>query len=104
MIRRPPRSTLFPYTTLFRSPLETSHQGGVFTTSTLPRDAEEARALQKINRDLIESLGLVRGVTHAEFLKAHADGKFHFLEIAARVGGAYIADVIEAATGINLDR
>src|SRR3712207_8729727 len=23
MIRRPPRSTLFPYTTLFRSPLET---------------------------------------------------------------------------------
>ena len=85
-------------------PLETSHQGGVFTTSTLPRDAEETRALQKINRDLIESLGLVRGVTHAEFLKAHADGKFYFLEIAARVGGAYIADVIEAATGVNLWR
>jgi len=85
-------------------PLETSHQGGVFTTSTLPRDAEEARALQKINRDLIESLGLVRGVTHAEFLKAHADAKFYFLEIAARVGGAYIADVIEAATGVNLWR
>jgi biotin carboxylase len=85
-------------------PLETSHQGGVFTTSTLHRDAEEARALQKINCDLIESLGLVRGVTHAEFLKAHADGKFYFLEIAARVGGAYIADVIEAATGINLWR
>jgi len=85
-------------------PLETSHQGGVFTTRTLPRDAEEAQALQQINRDLIESLGLVRGVTHAEFLKAHADGKFYFLEIAARVGGAYIADVIEAATGINLWR
>src|SRR5258708_11068031 len=25
MIRRPPRSTLFPYTTLFRSPLEKAH-------------------------------------------------------------------------------
>src|SRR3712207_9547324 len=25
MIRRPPRSTLFPYTTLFRSPLHTTH-------------------------------------------------------------------------------
>jgi hypothetical protein len=49
-------------------------------------------------------LGLLRGVTHAEFLKAHADGKFYFLEVAARVGGAYIADVIEAATGINLWR
>ena len=85
-------------------PLETSHQGGVFTTRTLPRNAEETLALQKVNRDLIESLGLVRGVTHSEFLKAHADGKFYFLEIAARVGGAYIADVIEAATGINLWR
>src|SRR2546427_6324374 len=27
MIRRPPRSTLFPYTTLFRSPLERSVAG-----------------------------------------------------------------------------
>jgi hypothetical protein len=37
-------------------------------------------------------------------LKAHATGQVYFLEIAARVGGAYIADVIEAATGINLWR
>ena len=28
MIRRPPRSTLFPYTTLFRSPIETIGQFG----------------------------------------------------------------------------
>src|SRR2546422_8217826 len=27
MIRRPPRSTLFPYTTLFRSEFPTAHQG-----------------------------------------------------------------------------
>src|SRR5689334_23553433 len=27
MIRRPPRSTLFPYTTLFRSPGESGHGG-----------------------------------------------------------------------------
>src|SRR3712207_7450779 len=27
MIRRPPRSTLFPYTTLFRSPLLPGHDG-----------------------------------------------------------------------------
>jgi len=85
-------------------PLDTSHHGGVFTTRTLPRDGDEARALQKINRGLLEGLGLVRGVTHAEYLKSHADGKFYFIEVAARVGGAYIADVIEAATGINLWR
>jgi len=85
-------------------PLETSHHGGVFTTRTLSRDAEETQGLLKINRDLVDGLGLVRGVTHAEFLKAHADGKFYFIEIAARVGGAYIANVIEAATDINLWR
>lgn len=85
-------------------PLNTSHDGGVFTTRTLPRDSAEAKALYQLNREVIESLGLVRGVTHTEFLRAHEDGKVYFLEIAARVGGAYITDVVEAATGINLWR
>ena len=85
-------------------PLNTSHDGGVFTTRTLPRASAEAKTLNKLNREVIESLGLVRGVTHTEFLRAREDGKFYFLEIAARVGGAYIVDVIEAATGINLWR
>ncbi|HEX5889230.1 MAG TPA: hypothetical protein VFY61_11020, partial [Pyrinomonadaceae bacterium] len=45
-----------------------------------------------------------RGATHAEFIKSDADGQFYFLEIAARVGGAYIAEVLEAASGVNLWR
>jgi biotin carboxylase len=85
-------------------PLNTSHDGGVFTTRTLSRASAEAKTLSKLNREVIESLGLLRGVTHTEFLRAHEGGKFYFLEIAARVGGAYIADLIEAATGINLWR
>jgi biotin carboxylase len=85
-------------------PLETSHQGGVFTTRTLPRDSADAIALRQAHGKLVKELGLVRGVTHSEFLKAHRDGKFYFIEIAARVGGAYISDVIHAATGINLWR
>jgi biotin carboxylase len=85
-------------------PLDVSHQGGVFTTRTLPRDSLDARSLFEVNRHVIEGLGSVRGVTHAEFLRANADGKFYFLEIAARVGGAYISDVVEAASGINLWR
>jgi len=83
-------------------PLDVSHSGGVFTTRTLPREAAETLELKEINEELMHVLGLMRGVTHAEFLKAHATGQFYFLEIAARVGGAYIADVIETATGINL--
>jgi biotin carboxylase len=87
-----------------KPPLDVSHQGGIFTTRTLPRTSSESKALLKLNRTLIESLGLVRGVTHAEFLRAHEDGQIYFIEIAARVGGAYISDVIEAATGVNLWR
>jgi len=85
-------------------PLDVSHQGGVFTTRTLPRDAAETKQLLQANREVIEGLGYLRGVTHAEFLKSHADGNVYFVEIAARVGGAYISDVIEAATDINLWR
>jgi biotin carboxylase len=85
-------------------PLATSHQGGVFTTSTLPPDAPEYAELLSLNRKVLGELGFVRGVTHAEFLKADSDGKFYFIEVAARVGGAFISDVIEAATSINLWR
>ena len=85
-------------------PLDTSHQGGVFTTRTLPREAAETKSLLEINRQSLEGLGFLRGVTHAEFLKSHADGKIYFIEVAARVGGAYISDIVEAASGINLWR
>jgi biotin carboxylase len=85
-------------------PLDTSHHGGVFSTRTLPRDSAEVKTLLVLNRKVLEELGFLRGVTHAEFLKANSDGKIYFLEVAARVGGAYISDVIEAATGINLWR
>jgi biotin carboxylase len=85
-------------------PLDVSHQGGVFTTSTLPYESHDTETLLAANRQVIEGLGGVRGVTHGEFLRSNADGKFYFLEIAARVGGAYISDVVEAASGINLWR
>ncbi len=83
-------------------PMNTAHDGGVFITRNLPPDSEEAQALYKINKELIAALGLVRGVTHAEFIRGREDGRFYFLETAARVGGANIAEVVEAATGINL--
>jgi len=85
-------------------PFDVSHHGGIFTSRTLHRDSDDARRLFEINRKLISGLGLARGVTHAEFLKAHSDGEFYFIEIASRVGGAYISDVVEAASGINLWR
>jgi hypothetical protein len=76
--------------------------GGIFTTRKISRDSEDALALDVLNRELIAQLGLVRGVTHAEFIKGRDDGRFYFLEIAARVGGANIAEAVEASTGLNL--
>ena len=71
------------------------------------RSREAVRRIQLYARligELIAALGLVRGVAHTEFIQAHADGHFYFLECAARVGGAYINEMVEAATGINLWR
>ncbi len=82
-------------------PIQTMHQGGVFTTRALAPESDDARGLVAIHREVIEALGMVSGVTHTEFIKSAADGRFYFLESAARVGGAYIAEVVEAATGIN---
>ncbi len=87
-----------------KPPMNVAQGGGVFTTFTVPRGSDSDRALREINRDLIAVLGLVRGVAHAEFIQAHADGHFYFLECAARVGGAYINEMVEAATDINLWR
>jgi biotin carboxylase len=87
-----------------KPPMNVAQGGGVFTTFTVRRGSEEDRSLRQINHDLISGLGLVRGVSHAEFIRAQSDGEFYFLECAARVGGAYINEMVEAATGINLWR
>jgi biotin carboxylase len=85
-----------------RPPLSVSHEGGVFSTRTVPREAEDATALRAMNARLLSALQLDRGVTHAEYIRAEADGEFYFLEVAARVGGAHIAEVVEFASGVNL--
>jgi hypothetical protein len=87
-----------------RPPMSVSHEGGVFITRTLPHDGEEATRLKEINAHLLSELGMVRGVTHTEYIRSHADGRYYFLETAARVGGANIAETIEAATGVNMWR
>jgi hypothetical protein len=59
--------------------------------------------LRIINQKVIEGLGLVQGVTHSEYIK-DTRGNFYFLETSARVGGANLAEMIEAATSVNLWR
>jgi biotin carboxylase len=93
-----------------RPPMEVAHEGGLFITKRLPDDSDDGRALLDLNRRLQEGLGLRRGVSHTEFIGAHAGSsgpgkdRYVFLETSARVGGAFIVETIEAATGINLWR
>jgi biotin carboxylase len=83
-------------------PMDVSHGGGVFTTSIVERGSDTERDLLAQNRRVMEAMGLVRGVSHTEFIKSRETGAIFFLETSARVGGANIVELIEAATGLNL--
>lgn len=83
-------------------PLEVTTGGGVFTTRLLPRSSETERQLHRLNEKVLRAFGLRNGVSHTEFIRSHADGSLYFLETSARVGGANIADLIEAGTGLNM--
>ncbi|HMJ09536.1 MAG TPA: ATP-grasp domain-containing protein [Pyrinomonadaceae bacterium] len=85
-------------------PFSVSHYGGVFTSSIVPYRSKERKALEKLNSELLTAFHYERGVSHAEFLESAADGKFYLLEVACRVGGAYIANVLEHACNFNLWR
>ncbi len=78
-----------------------SHQGGIFTTRLLERGSQAAERLLAHNILVLEAMGLLRGVSHTEFIRGE-DGALYFLETSARVGGAHIAELVEAATGLNL--
>jgi len=84
-------------------PMTVAHEGGIFVTQTLQGDNPVAEQLTAANARVLNAFGLVRGVSHTEFIRGQ-DGALYFLETSARVGGAYIVDVVEASTGINLWR
>ena len=83
-------------------PFEVTHGGGIFTTRTLKRRCEEEGALCWLNEKVLKAFNLRDGVSHTEFIRAHEDRSFYFLETSARVGGAHIAELVEAGTGINM--
>lgn len=106
-------------------PFDVSHFGGVNLSHTAKRGSKVQRQLLALNKKLLNGFGFERGVTHAEFIHrmdaeetagariskteespdaASRSNQFCFLEVAARVGGAYTTETIAAATGVNLWR
>lgn len=84
------------------TPMEVAHGGGVFRTATLPTDAPETQDLYAINNRVLEAFGMRHSASHSEYIKGNHDGELYFLETASRVGGAHIAEMVEAASGVNL--
>ncbi len=97
------KKLVFAEASKYRRPiLEVTTSGGIFATQSCARDSKEWKELVDLTQRVVEEFGLVRGVTHTEIIRGHADGKLYFLETAARVGGANISDLVEASTGVNL--
>ena len=85
-----------------KPPMEVAHEGRVFCTSLMKKGSKDEKKLLALNEKVLGSMGLKHGVSHTEFIKSEEDGKLYFLETSARVGGANIAEMVEAGTGINL--
>ena len=85
-------------------PFETMHSGGIFCSTTVERGSAEQTELRDLTLRLVRAVGTRDGIVHVEYIRERETGTFHFLEVAARVGGAHIADMVQAATGVNLWR
>ena len=86
------------------TPMEVAHGGGIFRSVTEPYGSDDERALRDFNQELLKAFNMSYSASHSEFIKCHEDGQFYFLETASRVGGANLAEMVEAASGINLWR
>ena len=86
------------------TPFEVAHEGGIFRSCTLEMGSEDQQKLMALNQQVLEGFGMQNSASHTEFIKSRETGEFYFLETSARVGGANLAEMVEAATGINLWR
>ena len=84
------------------TPMEISQGGGVFRTSNITYDSEDDVAIKRMNKEVLKGFGLKNGAAHTEFIKCKEDGQIYFLETSSRVGGAHIAEMVEAASNVNL--
>jgi hypothetical protein len=84
------------------TPMEISQGGGIFRSANIPYNSADDKAIKKVNEQVMKAFGMQHGATHTEFIKCNDDGKIYFLETASRVGGAHLAEMVEAASNINL--
>src|SRR3712207_8550189 len=70
MIRRPPRSTLFPYTTLFRSWVDVLRPYGIEVDEEFYKERISGRSNSKIVEDLLPDVSAERSEEHTSELQS----------------------------------
>lgn len=83
------------------TPFEVAHGGGIFRSVSVPYHDEEAVILRRLTEQVMHAFQMQYSASHTEFIKTR-EGNFVFLETASRVGGAHLAEMVEAATGVSL--
>ncbi|MCF3120525.1 ATP-grasp domain-containing protein [Streptomyces arenae] len=63
--------------------------------------ADLYREVGELHRRLNEQLGLTRGPTHLEFFREEGTGRLVFSEIASRLGGLAVTQLVGAAVGVD---
>jgi hypothetical protein len=86
------------------TPFEVAHGGGIFRSVTVAFNSKDAKALKKMNEQVLKAFQMNYSASHTEVIKCHEDGEFYFLETASRVGGAHLAEMVDYSSGINLWR
>ncbi|MEM7103608.1 MAG: ATPase [Bacteroidota bacterium] len=84
------------------TPLEVAHGGGVFRSCTVEFGSDLDKKLQKLTAEVMKAFGMQFSASHTEFIRSAETGEFYFLETSSRVGGAHLAEMVEASSGINL--
>lgn len=84
------------------TPFDVAHGAGIFRSATLDPKDTEFKQLSKLTADVLKAFGMKHSASHTEFIKSYDDGEYYFLETSSRVGGAHLAVMVEAATGVNL--
>ncbi|MDX2245294.1 MAG: ATPase [Bacteroidia bacterium] len=84
------------------TPFEVAHGGGIFRSVTVKFGSKDEKELTKLNKQVMKAFGMQYSASHSEFIKGREDGKYYFLETSSRVGGANLAEMVEASSGINL--
>ncbi len=84
------------------TPMNVAHGGGIFRSAVVEHGGDDDRALQAFNAQVMTAFGMQYSASHTEFIKNRETGQFYFLETSSRVGGANLAEMVEASSGINL--